>query len=326
MGGGGSEGRVDAELGRQLAVGETQGLRAPRAGIEVVDQRLAQLEVGAGDRVQRALPRVVTADVVAGEGVLEAVRPHLEGEVPQARPIVAQHLAVPGAKEGQSAVVEAPGRRGGVADRHLHLAEVPHVQSGVALQPGVVEGHRPLHILQRGGAVDGSEGVECVGCVGRPTGAPVFEGDGHQGVLAPVCEHRAHLVDHGPHPFVGEPLEQEDLGAADGLGAAVLLEDAVGARQQLPPGAVAAGPDQHAIWPQGEDRGEADAELVELGAVILLGRCVQRQQLVVDGRLVHAAAVVLHADREQAGLVVDPHVDAGASGVDAVLGQLPQEV
>ncbi len=103
--------------------------------------------------------------------------------------------------------------------------------------------------------------------------------------------------------------------------------------QQLPGLTVAAGPQQDRVGFDGEDRGEADAELADLREVTLLGRREHPGELGVDQRLVHPLAEVVHVDLEHplrgaigGGLEAGPDLDPGCAGVDGVLHQLTEEI
>ncbi len=85
---------------------------------------------------------------------------------------------------------------------------------------------------------------------------------------------------------------------------------------------------QDGLGPDGEHRGEADAELADLGEVSFFVRGEHARELLIDDRLVHPLAKVVHVDLEHAviGLVAQPDFNPGRACVDAVLHQLAQKI
>jgi hypothetical protein len=84
------------------------------------------------------------------------------------------------------------------------------------------------------------------------------------------------------------------------------------------------GVDHDQVRPDGEDALEADAELADLGEVVLLARREQGQQVIVDDPLVHPLAVVDHGDRHPSLVVGEGDLDPRGRGVERVLHQLAQ--
>ncbi|MFT3711130.1 MAG: hypothetical protein QM817_26170 [Archangium sp.] len=246
---------------------------------------------------------LVASHVVTRERVLEVARDDLERHSSDER--------LGGLEEREPAVVHAGHRRVGVRgagdDVRAFFLVFDLKRS--------VDRERLLHRLR---------GRRCASI-----GATGGEGHVGVGVLAPATERLARFGDELVVLGGREFLVQRDARALERLVESEQFPRGVGLEEHAPRLAIARGVDSHEIGRAREDADEADAELADLGEVVLLGAAELGDEVVLDDVAVHALAPVGDRDERDAfrisGAPAERDLDAVAARVDAVLNQLSIE-